>query len=111
MGSGPCCEGRSAGPASQARAEPSRSFDFFDAKGVLEALLEAAGVRNWSEGPPAGWPFHPGRSAAILAGEAPLGVVGEIHPRLVERLDLGGRVAAAEVEVQVLMAHASSEIE
>jgi len=99
------------GPASQTWAEPPRSFDFFDAKGVLEALLEDAGVRHWSVGPPAGWPFHPGRSAAILAGEDPLGMVGEIHPSLVERLDLGGRVAAAEIDVEVLMAHASSEIE
>jgi phenylalanyl-tRNA synthetase beta chain len=99
------------GPVSQTWAEPPRSFDFFDAKGVLEAILEDAGVRDWSMGPPAGWPFHPGRSAAIRAGEDALGVVGEIHPSLVERLDLGGRVAAAEVHVQVLMAHASSEIE
>jgi len=99
------------GPASQTWAEPARSFDFFDAKGVVEALLEDAGVRDWSVGPPAGWPFHPSRSAAILAGQDGLGVMGEINPSLVERLDLGGRVAAAEVDVQALMAHASSDIE
>ena len=87
------------------------SFDFFDAKGALEALLEDAGVRDWSMGPPAGWPFHPARSAGIVADTEGIGVVGEIHPSLVERLDLGGRVAAAEVDVQALMAHASSEIE
>ncbi|HEV8621976.1 MAG TPA: phenylalanine--tRNA ligase subunit beta [Actinomycetota bacterium] len=99
------------GPASQSWAEPPRSFDLFDAKGALEALLEDAGIRDWSMGPPAGWPFHPARSAAILAGTEGLGVVGEIHPSLVEQLDLGGRVAAAEVDVQALMAHTSSEIE
>ena len=99
------------GPASQTWAEPARSFDFFDAKGVVEALLEDAGVRDWWVGRPAGWPFHPGRSVAILAGQDGLGVMGELHPSLVERLDLGGRVAAAEVDVQALMAHASSEIE
>jgi phenylalanyl-tRNA synthetase beta chain len=38
-------------------------------------------------------------------------VVGEIHPSLVDQMDLGGRVAAAEVDVQALMAHTSSEIE
>jgi phenylalanyl-tRNA synthetase beta chain len=99
------------GPAFQSWAEPPRSFDFFDAKGALEALLEDAGVRDWSMGPPAGWPFHPARSAAIVADAEGLGVVGEIHPSLVERLDLGGRVAAAEVDVRALMAHASSELE
>jgi phenylalanyl-tRNA synthetase beta chain len=99
------------GPASQSWAEPPRPFDFFDAKGALEAVLEDAGVRGWSMGPPAGWPFHPSRSATILADAEGLGVVGEIHPSLVDRLDLGGRVAAAEVDVQAIMAHASSEIE
>ena len=99
------------GPVSQSWSEPPRSFDFLDAKGALEALLEDAGVREWSLGPPAGWPFHPARSAAIRAGADALGVIGEIHPSLAERLDLGGRVAAAEVDVRVLMAHASSEIE
>lgn len=99
------------GPASQSWADPARSYDFFDAKGVLEALLEDAGVREWSVGPPAAWPFHPARSAAILVATEGLGVVGEIHPSLVERLDLGGRVAAAELDVQALMMHASSELE
>jgi len=99
------------GPASQSWAEPPRSFDFFDAKGAVEALLEDAGIRDWSMGPAAGWPFHPARSAAILAGTEGLGVVGEIHPSLVDQMDLGGRVAAAEVDVQALMAHTSSEIE
>jgi phenylalanyl-tRNA synthetase beta chain len=99
------------GPASQTWAEPTRSFDFFDAKGVVEALLQDAGVRGWSLGPSPGWPYHPGRSAMILAGEDRLGEVGEIHPSLVERLDLGGRVAAAEVDVEALMPHAAAEIE
>jgi phenylalanyl-tRNA synthetase beta chain len=99
------------GPASQSWAEPPRSFDFFDAKGAVEALLEDAGIRDWSMGPAAGWPFHPARSAAILAGTEGLGVVGEIHPSLVDQMDLGGRVAAAEVDVQALMAHTPSEIE
>jgi len=99
------------GPASQSWAEPPRSFDFFDAKGAVVALLEDAGIRDWSMGPAAGWPFHPARSAAILAGTEGLGVVGEIHPSLVDQMDLGGRVAAAEVDVHALMAHTSSEIE
>ncbi|HEY3023721.1 MAG TPA: phenylalanine--tRNA ligase subunit beta [Actinomycetota bacterium] len=99
------------GPASQSWAEPPRSFDFFDAKGAVVALLEDAGIRDWSMGPAAGWPFHPARSAAILAGTEGLGVVGEIHPSLVDQMDLGGRVAAAEVDVQALMAQTSSEIE
>jgi len=50
--------------------------------------------------------FHPGRSAVVLVEEEPVGAVGEIHPRVVEMLDLPGRVAAAELEIEVLLRNA-----
>ncbi len=41
--------------------------------------------------------FHPGRTASIVAGDQPVGIVGEVHPRVLAHLDLPGRVVAAEV--------------
>ena len=41
--------------------------------------------------------FHPGRTAEILADGAPIGVGGEVHPAILAKLDLPGRVVAAEV--------------
>ena len=41
--------------------------------------------------------FHPGRTAAILDGDDPIGVVGEVHPAVLAELDLPGRAVAAEV--------------
>ena len=41
--------------------------------------------------------FHPGRSAEILDGGEPIGIVGEVHPATLARLDLPGRAVAAEV--------------
>lgn len=98
------------GPASQTWAEPERPFDFFDAKGVVEALLGDLGVRDWSLAEPPGGLFHPARSAFVLISGERAGVVGELHPRTVERLDLVGRVAVAELEVNVLMRHATAEV-
>ena len=98
------------GPASQSWAEPPHLFDFVDAKGVVEALLRELGVSDESFGEAPGWPFHPGRSAAVLSGGERVGVVGEVHPRVAEELDLDGRVAGGELDVTALMAHASAEI-
>lgn len=98
------------GPASQSWAEPPHLFDFFDAKGVVEALLGELGVSDVSFGEPPGWPFHPGRSTRVLSGGERVGAVGEVHPRVAEDLDLGGRVAGGELDVTALMAHASAEI-
>ncbi len=87
-----------------------RSYDFFDAKGVIEALMGDLGV-PWSLGDPAGTAFHPGRSATVLvAGEA-IGVVGEIHPRVAAELDVSGRIAAGEMLVRPMMRHASRAVQ
>jgi len=79
-----------------------RAFDFFDAKGAVEALMGELGV-SWSLGEPLGRPFHPGRSAAVLVGGEVVGSLGEIHPAVAESLDLTGRVAVAELEIGELM--------
>jgi len=48
--------------------------------------------------------FHPGRSAEILDGGEPIGIVGEVHPATLARLDLPGRAVAAEVLFDLLTA-------
>jgi phenylalanyl-tRNA synthetase beta chain len=91
-----------AGSAGEGVHVPRRELDFFDAKGALESLMEGLGITEWGIGEPAGPPFHPARSAGVLVGGRSAGVLGEIHPRVAERLDLIGRVAAFELEVGVL---------
>jgi phenylalanyl-tRNA synthetase beta chain len=87
-----------------------RTFDFFDAKGVVESLMAALGI-EWNlatasdptaEAPTS--PLHPGRAGFVLstAGEG-IGVVGELHPKVAASLDIAGRVAVGELEVSALM--------
>ncbi|MBI4259396.1 MAG: phenylalanine--tRNA ligase subunit beta [Actinobacteria bacterium] len=90
--------------------EDEREGDFFDAKGAVEALMDAMGIEGWALGGPAGEPFHPGRSASVeVAGET-AGTVGELHPAVAERLGFPGRVAVAELDATVLAGHATSEL-
>jgi phenylalanyl-tRNA synthetase beta chain len=83
------------------RGSPPQA-DFFAAKALLGALLDKLRV-EWSV-EPRSWPFlHPGRSAVVLAGEQPLGFVGELHPSVAGSWDLE-RTAAFAVDLGKLAA-------
>ncbi|MEP7262562.1 MAG: phenylalanine--tRNA ligase subunit beta [Usitatibacter sp.] len=82
-------------------AEKGARIDFFDAKGDVEAL---AGGRPLEFVPAAHPAFHPGRCAEIrLQGKA-VGVVGEIHPRLQQKLELATPAVAFELLTAPLLA-------
>ena len=96
-----------AGAAGEGWTSDDRGSDVLDARGAVEALFEDLGVEGWALGEPLGEPFHPGRSARILLEDRAVGVIGELHPRAAASLDLEGRVAVAELEVEPLRAAAS----
>jgi phenylalanyl-tRNA synthetase beta chain len=56
----------------------SRNADFFDVKGDIEALIAPRRARFEPAEHPA---MHPGRCARVLIDGAPVGHVGELHPR------------------------------
>jgi phenylalanyl-tRNA synthetase beta chain len=96
---------------------PALPADFFGAKGLLEGLMEAAGLSWWAE--EGARPFlHPGRAASVLArkrGSSPpadrelppdgrkLGWLGELHPLVAREWDVTGAVAAFELDVDALV--------
>jgi phenylalanyl-tRNA synthetase beta chain len=102
------------GAAGEGWAADDRAFDVLDARGIVETLLEDLGVdsegeEGWRLGDPLGEPFHPGRSARILLGDRPVGIIGELHPRKASSLDIDGRVAIAELQLEPLRAAASRD--
>ncbi len=81
---------------------PRGDMDFFDAKGVLEFVFGKLGVEA-SYGPAGDAILHPGKTAQVRCGDVAVGVVGEVHPRVLERYDLQGRpVAFFELDLEVL---------
>jgi phenylalanyl-tRNA synthetase beta chain len=63
---------------------PAAALDFYDLKGVIEALLDDLHVPGVAYRP-ARPPFlHPGRAAEVVAGERVLGTFGELHPKVAE---------------------------
>jgi phenylalanyl-tRNA synthetase beta chain len=77
-----------------------RNVDGYDAKADALAALSAAGVDTGPlmsmDGAP-GW-YHPGRSGTLRLGpKTVLATFGELHPRVLQTLDIKGPVVAFEV--------------
>jgi phenylalanyl-tRNA synthetase beta chain len=64
---------------------PARPVDFFDIKADVEALVWPRMARFEPAAHPA---LHPGRSARVLIDGAPVGWVGELHPRWQAKFEL-----------------------
>ncbi len=80
-----------------------REFDLYDGTGVWELLADKLGLVNWEIRQTSTTPYHPGRCAEIVVDDAVIGIVGEIHPSVVEAFDLTGRVVAAEFDIDELL--------
>ncbi len=82
---------------------PSSALDFYDLKGVIEALLADLHVGAVVIRPVRAPALHPGKGADIVEGERILGMLGELHPKVAEEFGLAGRsVLVAELDLEAL---------
>ncbi len=78
------------------------SFDFYDAKGVVEGLLIQLGVdADFTESRDES--LHPVRQAAIVIAGNKLGVIGELHPKVSEAFEIPGAVCLFEIDLTALL--------
>jgi len=86
--------------------------DFFDLKGVLEALLKGLHIDEASCRPAEHLTFHPGKCAEVLAGEQVLGTFGQLHPIVQGHYEFGSSPAlVAELDADLLIALSKVEFE
>lgn len=99
--------------ADDAWNQKTGELDFFDAKGVVETLLEAlriTKVRFRAADPEAyGW-LQPGCSAEVLAQGELIGWVGNVHPRSLKAFGIDDAVVAFELSVAALLRLAKDEL-
>jgi phenylalanyl-tRNA synthetase beta chain len=81
-----------------------RAYDFFDLKGIIEAILPTLGLGGLAFARSDDPVFQPGRAAQVSANGAMLGVFGEVHPRVVDAFGLSGRVMLAELDIEPVVA-------
>ncbi len=84
-------------------ASPKREVDFFDLKADIETILALSlRDREFKIVQAAHPAFHPGQSASILCQDKVVGYLGAIHPKLLQKLDIGQKVFAAELDWQLI---------
>jgi phenylalanyl-tRNA synthetase beta chain len=82
---------------------PPQPLDFFDGKGVLEALFADLHLANAAFRPTKIPVLHPGRGAELVVNETRIGSFGELHPKVAEAFNLGGRaVLVGEIDLESL---------
>lgn len=73
--------------------------DFFTLKGIVERLLERLNLRNWDiEAANDDTAFHPGRLARIFKEGQLIGILGEVHPLVLENYSIDSRTYMAKLD-------------
>jgi len=84
---------------------PSRPFDLYDVKGLVELLFERLGEpapHADRQAPPPAF-LHPGRSARLVQGGREVGFVGVLHPDVAERYELKDEAVVLELDLERLL--------
>ena len=84
---------------------PSEKYDFFSIKGYIDAIGKT--TQNFSYAPSKHPHMHPERQANIFAKGQDIGVVGEVHPELLEAFSIKERVFFAEIQLAHLFTASS----
>ncbi|MEN6478967.1 MAG: phenylalanine--tRNA ligase subunit beta [Anaerolineales bacterium] len=88
-------------------AQESANMDYYDLKGIVEALCRHLGVQGASFEPGTHSALHPGRAAHLLVNGQVAGVLGELHPLVRQQFDLPEQaVCLAELDLAMLIAAA-----
>lgn len=83
----------------------SSALDFFDLKGLVEALISDLHLPNVAYRPHTAAHLHPGRAAELVVGGVAVGTFGELHPKTAQAYDLANRtVLVAEFDLATLLA-------
>jgi len=79
--------------------QKAEETDFFDLKGILENIIEGGTYEKAHFKS-----FHPGKQASIELNGSRLGVMGEVHPERLKRIDIEERVFFAQIDLHEWMA-------
>ena len=85
-----------------------RPLDFYDLKGIIEALADGLALSEpqiLREQDPL---FHPGQRACLIAGGQTVGSFGLLHPSVAKNFELEGNIFAFELDAAVLAASAQA---
>jgi len=80
----------------------NQPLDFFDAKGIAEALLNQVGIEPSFEAS-SDESLFPGRAVDIIINSDKVGTVGELHPKVTQAFELSGIAYLIEMDMEKLL--------
>ena len=86
-----------------------KDTDFFTAKGIVETVFNETGISGVEFEAKAWDSFHPGRTAEITKDGKVIGVVGEVHPVVLENYDIGTKAYAIMLDFETMFEFANYE--
>ena len=92
-------------------SEEKLPADFYDAKGVVEVVLDAFGISAPTFSADTVEPFyHPGKSCAVSSSGEILGSLGEIHPDVQENFGITQKAYYFELNFEKLLSKSSPRV-
>lgn len=77
-------------------------MDFFYLKGILEELLWELGISDYYFVEGRNDSYHSGRTARVVCSGQELGIIGEVHPLVLQNFDIKSRTCAFELDLDEL---------
>jgi len=77
--------------------------NYTEIRSVVDALLANLGLTKWTIKATRHQSFIPGRVASIILKRKRLGLLGEIHPQVLNNFELENPVAAFEIDLETLI--------
>jgi len=87
-----------------------RPVDFYDIKGCVEDLLEALKIRGLKFHRAEDIPYlHPGKASRVIFEDEVLGVLGELHPQVLDLYEIHGKSYLFEMDFSKMVQWAGEE--
>ncbi len=87
--------------------QEERPIDFYDLKGIIEALMARLGCANYEFAEGSHPSLHPARSANVMVKGKDIGFLGEVSEEVSSSFDLSDRVWISELRIHSLIPHIS----
>jgi phenylalanyl-tRNA synthetase beta chain len=91
-------------------SRPNEPVDFFDAKGIVESVLDFLDIGGIT------WVtenldpyYHPGKSCRIMAGRDHIGTVGELHPAVQKNFEIEKPIFCFELDFEKLVTYSRTK--
>lgn len=92
-------------------APKPESYDFFDMKGIVEAMFDKLNFKSYQLRRSVNSSYHPGRSVDLFVGKELIGTFGEIHPDVLENMEIDrNRVIYAEIYLDLLLKYINKSV-